>query len=154
VALGVVTVNQPLYLHDSGDEFLRRLGARAHRLQPLQEELALGIRVVLSSDAFVASYRPLETIAAAVRRRTRSGATIGADQSLTLEEAVRAYTIEAARAIFMDDRLGSLERGKLADFVVLDGDLFATPPERIPDLRVWMTVVGGEVAWHGAAQGA
>lgn len=76
--LGVITVDQPSYLYDSGDEFLKRLGDRAHRLQPLREELDAGVHVVLSSDAFVASYRPLDTIAAAVERRTREGALTAA----------------------------------------------------------------------------
>lgn len=147
-ALGIFTITQPLYLRDSGDEFLRRLGERAHRLQPLREAITRGVRVVLSSDSFVASYRPLETIAAAMLRRTRSGRPIGAGQALSLEEAVRAHTLEAARAIFMEDRLGSIEPGKLADFVVIDGELFATSPERIADLPIWMTVVGGEIVWR------
>ncbi len=146
-ALGVVTVNQPRYLVDSGDEFLRRLGERAHRLQPLREELELGIRVVLSSDADVASYRPLDTIAAAASRRTLAGREIGADQALTVEEAIRAHTIEAAFAIGAEDRLGSIEPGKLADLVVLDRDPFGEPPEAIPDIPVWMTLLGGEIAF-------
>ncbi len=146
-ALGVVTVNQPRYLVDSGDEFLARLGQRAHRLQPLREELELGIRVVLSSDSDVASYRPLDTIAAAVSRRTLAGRPIGADQALTVEEAIRAHTIDAAFAIGAEDRLGSIEPGKLADLVVLDGDPFAEPPERIPEIPVRMTLLAGEVAF-------
>jgi len=150
-SLGVTTVDQPLYLHDSGDEFIARLGGRAHRLQPLRDELELGIPVVLSSDSFVASYRPLETIQAAVLRRTREGEPIGADQALTVEEAVHSYTVEAARSLGLEDRIGSLEPGKLADLVVLDGDLFTTPPERIAELPVWLTVVGGEPAWRTAA---
>lgn len=146
-ALGVVTVNQPRYLVDSGDEFLTRLGERAHRLQPLREELELGIRVVLSSDSDVASYRPLDTIAAAVSRRTLAGRPIGAGQALTVEEAIRAHTIDAAFAIGAEDRLGSIEPGKLADLVVLDGDPFTEPPERIPEIPVRMTLLGGEVAF-------
>ncbi|HUY61487.1 MAG TPA: amidohydrolase, partial [Candidatus Dormibacteraeota bacterium] len=116
--LGVITVNQPSYLHDSGDEFLKRLGPRAHRLQPWREELDAGVGVVLSSDALVASYRPLDTIAAAIERRTRLGAAIGVEQALTVEEAIRAHTIDAARAIGMESLIGSIEAGKLADFVV------------------------------------
>jgi predicted amidohydrolase YtcJ len=144
--LGVITVNQPSYLRDSGDEFLTRLGERAHRLQPLREELDLGITVVLSSDSDVASYRPLDTIAAAVARRTLKGQPIGADQALTVEEAVRAHTIDAAFALGMEDRLGSLETGKLADLVVLDGDPFTTPTQQIADLGVWLTVLGGVIS--------
>jgi hypothetical protein len=144
--LGVITVNQPSYLRDSGDEFLSRLGERAHRLQPLRKELDLGITVVLSSDSDVASYRPLDTIAAAVARQTLKGQPIGADQALTVEEAVRAHTIDAAFALGMEDRLGSLETGKLADLVVLDGDPFTIPTQRIANIGVWMTVLGGVIS--------
>ncbi|MBI4563069.1 MAG: amidohydrolase [Planctomycetes bacterium] len=145
--LGVITINQPRYLYDSGDDFLVRLGERAHRLQPLREELELGIRVVLSSDSDVASYRPLDTIAAAVSRRTSKGKPIGTAQALSVEEAIRAHTIDAAFAIGMEDRLGSLETGKFADLVVLDGDPFAAT-ERIADLPIWMTVLDGDIAFQ------
>jgi predicted amidohydrolase YtcJ len=144
-ALGIITVNQPNFLHDSGDEFLSRLGARAHGLQPLRKELDAGITVVLSSDSDVSSYRPLETIRNAIARRTLSGAEIGADQALTLEEALRAHTISGAYALRMEDSIGSLEPGKLADVAVVDGDLERTPMAEIASLGVWMTMVGGEV---------
>jgi predicted amidohydrolase YtcJ len=148
--LGVIAVCQPSYLRDSGDEFLGRLPGRAHRLQPLRSALSLGIPVVLSSDSDVASYRPLDTIAAAVRRQTVSGQAIGADQAMTAVEAVLAHTIAAAHAIRAEQRLGSLEVGKLADLVVLGGDLFACDPAEISDLGIRMTVIGGEVAFSSA----
>lgn len=151
--LGVITVNQPSYLYDSGDEFLARLGERAHRLQPLRAELAEGVHVVLSSDSFVASYRPLDTIAAAVERTTMKGVPIGAEQALTVEEAIRAHTIEAARAVLMDHLVGSLEPGKLADFVVLDGDPFSSPAGAIRAVGVHMTVQGGETVFPAEATG-
>ena len=100
---------------------------------------------VISSDAFVQSYRPLDTIAAAVRRVTPSGFRVGPDQEVTVEEALTAHTINAARALHLDDRIGSIEAGKLADLTILDGDLLATPPEAIRSLPIWMTIVGGEV---------
>ncbi len=145
--LGVVAVVQPNYLHDQGDEFLVRLGDRAHRLLPLREQVDAGVRVALSSDADVTSFRPLETITNAVVRRTLSGQPIGAAQALTVEEAVRAHTIDAAYSIHAEDRLGSLEPGKYADLTVIDGDLFGVTPEEIRNLPIWMTVLAGEVAF-------
>lgn len=149
--LGVITVNQPRYLHDSGDEFLARLGPRAHGLQPLRDELSAGVKVVLSSDSDVATYRPLEQIASAIDRRTRGGAPIGPDQRLSLEEALLAYTIDAAFALGLEDRIGSLEPGKLADLVVIDGDLDATSPAELGSLATWKTFLGGQLLYDAEA---
>jgi predicted amidohydrolase YtcJ len=148
--LGVIPVHQPAFLYDSGDEFLPRLGPRAHGMKPARSELEHGIQPVISSDSHVASYRPLNTIAHAVLRRTRDGAPIGAEQALTVEEAVRSMTLDAARSIRMDDRLGSIEPGKLADLTIVDGDVLATPAEQIAALGVWMTVVDGKVVYKAA----
>lgn len=147
--LGMVPVTQPGSIAELGDIWRDHLGDRVHHAMPLRDQLELGIRPAISSDAFVQSYRPLDTVAAAVRRVTPSGVRIGPDQELTVEEAVAAHTINAARAIHMEDRIGSIEVGKLADFAVLDGDLLGTPADGIRGLPVWMTVVGGDVA-HAA----
>lgn len=148
--LGVVAVCQPGYLRDSGDDFLDRLSGRAHWLQPLRAMLDRGIHVALSSDSDVASYRPLDTISAAVLRQSLSGQAIGSDQAVTVEEAVLAHTIGAAYAIRAEDRIGSLEVGKLADLVILGGDLFRCDPGNIRELGVAMTVIGGRVAFRSA----
>jgi predicted amidohydrolase YtcJ len=148
--LAVIAVCQPSYLRDSGDDFLERLPGRAHRLQPLRAALELGIRVVLSSDSDVASYRPLDTIAAAVTRQTLAGQVIGAAQALSTQEAVLAHTIDAAFAIRAEHRTGSLRRGKLADVVVLNGDLFSSAPADISKLRADLTVIGGRVAFRAS----
>lgn len=150
-ALGVIAVNQPNLLVDSGDEFLIRLDERAHWLQPMRAELDAGVRFVLSSDSDVTSYRPLDTIAAAVQRTTLGSREIGPDQVITVEEAVRAHTIDAAFSLFAEDRLGSIEAGKLADLTVIDGDLFGVPGEQISDLEIWMTVLDGEIR-HGGSE--
>ena len=124
------------------------LGARAHHLLPLRTELELGITVVLSSDSFVTTFKPLHHISAAVNRRTRTGQSIGADQALTVEEAIRGYTIDAARSFFAEDRLGSIEPGKLADFVVFESDPFAGSPAGLAETGIRMTVLGGDVAYE------
>jgi len=151
-SLGVIPVNQPNFLVDSGDDFIRHLGERAHRLQPIREELDAGIQPVLSSDAFVSSLRPLDTISAAMTRRTRTGMPIGADHRMTLDEALRAHTIDAAVAIRMEDRIGSLQPGKFADVTIVDGNLETTSPEHIPSLETWMTVLDGNIAWSATGE--
>jgi predicted amidohydrolase YtcJ len=143
--LGIVTINQPTYLYDSGDEFLLRLPGRAGRLLPLRDEMSRGVTVVLSSDSDVASFRPLDTIANAVRRRTARGSEIGGDQRLSVAEALRAHTADAAFALRREHEIGSIEAGKRADLVVLERDLADLPPSDIPGVPVWMTVIDGAI---------
>jgi predicted amidohydrolase YtcJ len=147
-ALGMIPVTQPGSITELGDVWLDQLGSRIHGAMPLRAARELGIRPVISSDAFVQSYRPLDTIAAAVRRITPSGLRVGPEHELTVEEALRAHTVDAARALVLDDRLGSVEVGKLADLVVLDGDLRAASPEGLRALDVWMTVVDGRIVYR------
>ena len=147
-ALGVMVVGQPRYFWDAGDAWLQVLDHElAYRLQPYREFVRAGVRFALSSDAPVASYRPLDTVSSAVKRTTLSGAVIGGDQALTVEEAVRAATAGAAASFFAEDRLGTLEIGKLADVAVLDRDLFATSNETLSEVQVELTVVGGAIAY-------
>jgi hypothetical protein len=148
--LGMVPVTQPGSIAELGDIWLDHLGDRIQRASPLREMLELGIRPAISSDAFVQSYKPLDTIAAAMRRVTPSGERVGADQELTVEEAVAAHTIDAARAVHLEDRIGSLEPGKLADLAIVDGDLLRTPAEEVRGLGIWMTVLAGDVAYRAA----
>jgi predicted amidohydrolase YtcJ len=143
--LGMVPVTQPGSIAELGDIWRDHLGERVHHAMPLRDQLELGIRPAISSDAFVQSYRPLDTIAAAIHRVTPSGFRVGPDQELTVEEALVAHTINAARALHMEDRIGSIEAGKLADFAILDGDLRGASAQGIRDLPVWMTIVDGEV---------
>jgi predicted amidohydrolase YtcJ len=144
-ALGVTPVTQPGSIRELGNVWKVQLGDRIHEAMPLRGWLDLGIRPAISSDAFVQSYRPLDTISAATWRVTPDGTRVGEHHELTMEEAVRAHTIDAARAIRLEDRIGSLEPGKLADLAVIDGDLLAAEPARIGELGVRMAILGGEV---------
>jgi predicted amidohydrolase YtcJ len=146
--LGMLPVTQPGTIPELADIWRDHLGERVHHAMPLRDQLELGIRPAISSDAFVQSYRPLDTLAAAVLRQTPSGVRIGPDQELTIAEALAAHTINAARAIHMEHRIGSIEAGKLADLVVLDGDLLGSSTDALRALPVWMTVVGGEVGYR------
>ena len=79
--------------------------------------------------------------------RTVEGEIWHPEQSITIEEALRAYTVTAAYARFAEDRLGTLEPGKLADMVILDRDPFAIPADQLGQVAVTHTIVGGRVVW-------
>ena len=146
--VGAIAVNQPSYLHDYGDEYVESLGEAVHDLQPWRDELDAGVRVVISSDSDVASYRPLTTISNAMLRRTRDGMSIGPRHRLTLEEALFAHTIDAAYAIGADHRIGSLEPTKDADLTIVGGDIRSMDAASVTELPIRSTVVRGETRFE------
>jgi predicted amidohydrolase YtcJ len=85
--------------------------------------------------------RPLQAVWSPVERKTKSGVILGPDQRIDRMSALRAVTIDAAWQIFMDDQIGSIEPGKLADLVVLSGSPLTAPDLR--ELVVDMTIIEG-----------
>ncbi len=83
----------------------------------------------------------------AVNRTSSSGRALGADQAITPLQALQAYTIHAAYQFGMEEDAGSLEVGKLADFVVLDRNPLEIDPDQIKDVRVLATMLGGRVTY-------
>jgi predicted amidohydrolase YtcJ len=144
-ALGVIPVTQPGSIRELGNVWKVQLGPRLDEAMPMRAWLDLGIRPVISSDAFVQSYRPLDTISAATWRETPDGTRAGAHHELSIEEAIRSHTIDAATATGLEDRLGSIMPGKLADIAVVDGDLLAAEPRRIGELQTWLTIQDGVI---------
>ena len=151
-ALGVIPSMQPYHAIDDGRWAEKVIGPeRIRTTYAFRSLLDAGARVAFGSDWFVAPPTPLEGIYAAVTRRTLDDRHPGGwvpEQKITVEEALRAYTRDAAHAEFADGEKGTLERGKLADFVLVDRDLTRIAPETIRDARVVMTVVGGRVVFE------
>jgi len=143
-ALGIVVAAQPGMLSILGDGFAEALPERRHELYAYASWRRAGIRVAGSSDAPVITADPLVGIRDAVLRRTGSGRVLGPDERLAVRDALALYTTEAAFAMHRERDIGSLEPGKLADFVVLDRSPLDAEPERITDIRVLATVVGGQ----------
>jgi hypothetical protein len=152
--LGVIASMQPYHAIDDGRWAERVIGAeRAKLTYAVRSLLDAGARVAFGSDWHVAPPTPLEGIYAAVTRRTLDGKHPGGwipEQRIGVEEALRAYTIDAAFASFQDSDKGTLERGKLADLVIVDRDITRTAPEEISQARVVTTVVGGTVVYDAA----
>lgn len=150
VALGVVPVAQGRFVRELGDGVARALGPERTRLAyRMRSLLEAGIKAPASTDAPVVDHRPLLNIHDMVNRRTASGAEFGPEERITVEQAVRAYTVHSAWAAHQEQEVGALVPGRLADFVVLSEDLCEVDPGRIEDLEVLATVVGGDLV-HGS----
>ena len=121
---------------------------RAYWLTPLRAYLDNGVRVSSGTDAAVIPYPPLWTIYHFVTRNTISDGVYGKEQRISREEALRLSTINNAYLMFEENRKGSLEPGKLADLVVLSDDILTCPEERIRDITVLMTMVGGKIVYR------
>jgi predicted amidohydrolase YtcJ len=148
----IIASMQPYHAIDDGRWADKVIGAeRSQTTYAFRSLLDAGAVVTFGSDWFVAPPTPLEGIYAAVTRRTLDdkhpdGWVPG--QKIVVEEAMRAYTIDAARASFEENIKGTLQRGMLADFVVLDQDITMIDPVRIKDIKVLRTVVGGRTVFE------
>jgi len=149
-ALGIVVAAQPGMLSILGDGFAEALPQRSDELYAYASWRRAGIRVAGSSDAPVITADPLVGIRDAVLRRTGGGRVLGPGEKLAVRDALAMYTTEAAFAMRREREIGSLEPGKLADFVVLDRSPLDVAPERITGIRVLATVVGGAPAFQAA----
>jgi predicted amidohydrolase YtcJ len=149
--LGVIASMQPYHAVDDGRWADRKLGKeRSKGTYAFRSLLDAKAALAFGSDWDVAPLSPILGIAAAVTRATIDGKQPGGwvpEQKITAEEALRCYTVTAAYAAFEEKEKGSLENGKLADFVILSQDLLRVPPQAIEKIEVDTTVVGGRVVY-------
>jgi predicted amidohydrolase YtcJ len=144
----VETTPTPAFLDDSGDRYLRNIGERSNHMFPVRDMLDNGIVAAGASDSPVTDFNPLIGIHAAVNRMSKKGNVVGGRQRVSLMEAIRLFTWNGAYASFEEDVKGSIEPGKLADLIVLDGRILDTEPERIKDLQVELTMIDGECVYQ------
>jgi predicted amidohydrolase YtcJ/beta-lactamase class A len=150
--LGVIPSVQPYHAIDDGRWAEKRIGPkRIKTTYPFRSLLDSGATLVFGSDWYVAPLSPILGIHAAVTRSTTDGKNPGGwvpEQKITVEEAVRAYTLSCAYAEFAELEKGSIEAGKLADFVVLTDDIFKMAAPDIRNTEVAYTIVGGKVVYQ------
>jgi predicted amidohydrolase YtcJ len=148
-SLGVIVVVQPGFIWGIGDNYIRQLGTkRVSTTIPFRTFLDHGVRMAFSSDRPVVDGAPLLGIHAAVNQKTRTGQDYAPEQKISAEEALRCYTLNGAYATFEDLIKGSIEPGKLADLVFLSEDPTRVPAEKIKDVQVIATMVGGEFVYE------
>ena len=104
--------------------------------------------IAFGSDASITDFNPLLGIYAAVNRRNIETKNAFPDQTVSVEEAVRAYTIGSAYAEFQENVKGTIAPGKLADMIILSGDIFSIKAEEIPKTKVLTTIVDGKIVYE------
>ncbi|MBZ5681626.1 MAG: amidohydrolase [Acidobacteriia bacterium] len=153
--LGVIASVQPLHLYpdeDTLDIWARNAGPeRAQRAWSFRSIEADGGRLAFGSDWPVVTMNPWTGMQTGITRKTSQGKPEGGfvpKETVSLEDAIKAYTLGAAFASRREQQEGSLEAGKLADLIVISQDLFKIPPSEIGKTEVLLTMVGGKVVYE------
>jgi predicted amidohydrolase YtcJ len=146
---------QPPFLWWIGDTYAGTFGAkRDARLMPYNTYLTKGVIWAGGSDYPVTPYPARYGLWSAVTRKTLKGVygeqPFGTAESIDIHTALRAYTSWAARQIFLEDRIGSVEVGKDADLAVWDRDLYSVPADQLKDLKCELTLLRGEEVYRAA----
>ncbi len=157
--LGVVLDIQPAWLYLDTRTLAKQFGyERLRYFQPLKSLLEAGVLAGGGSDHMqkidsmrsINPYNPFLGMATAITRRARwYDGVLHPEESISREQAIRFYTINNARLLFQEQRTGSLEPGKLADFIVIDRDLLSCPEDQITSTRVMKTYVAGKPVYSG-----
>src|SRR5258706_5964901 len=148
----VIASMQPYHEADDGRWCDKRIGpARSKGTYAFRTLLDTGAVLAFGSDWTVAPLNPLEGIKAAVTRQTLDGKHPDGwipEQKLSIDEAIRAYTVGSAFAEFAEKVKGAIRPGMLADLVMLDRDIYSAPPSEIDKARVVLTIVDGGVVYQ------
>ncbi|MGL6268575.1 MAG: amidohydrolase family protein, partial [Chitinophagaceae bacterium] len=120
---------------------------RAAEICSINEAIKRGIPYAIHNDAPVTPPNALFSMWVAVNRLTSSGKLLGQNQRITAEQALLAYTLEAAKVLGIEKELGSLEIGKRADFVVLESNPLKIDPKKIKDIKIVATVMNGKLTY-------
>ncbi len=142
--LGMTVSFFPAHIYYWGDRHRKLfLGEqRASHINPLKTATDKGVRFTIHSDSPVTPVKTMELINSAVNRLTRSNHVLGEEEKISVLQALRATTIDAAWQIFREDEIGSLESGKLADFAILSENPVDNP-ERLNMIQIEETWIGG-----------
>ena len=154
--LGVIPSMQPTHCTSDMRWVYDRVGRRRARGAYAWASLRrTGVPIPGGSDFPIESHNPLLGIYAAITRQNVKGEPTAGwhpEERMTRTEALRSFTLDAAFAAFQEGRKGSLEPGKLADFIVIDRDIMTCPSLDIPKTRVLQTIIGGELVYQAESE--
>jgi predicted amidohydrolase YtcJ len=151
--LGLLVAQQPSFTYTLEGPYNDNLeGERLENVNPLASLRRLGIPVGLGNDNLPIG--PLYSLYGAVTRKGKSGRVYGAAEAVSIEDAIRGYTRGSAYVTFDEEIKGSLAPGMLADLIVLSEDILTIDPDRILEVDVEMTMVGGQILWSASERPA
>ena len=149
--LNIIPAMQPTHCTSDKDMIIDRIGKeRSEYSYAWRSFLDLGLIIPCGSDFPVESVNPFLGIYASVSRKLPledEDKVFNSEQSMTIEEAIKGFTIWAAYGAFQEDILGSIEPGKHADFTIIDRDICTINQEEIPGTKVVYTIMGGEIKY-------
>lgn len=144
-ALGAVVSVNPIYLYARAEINQPNLGFdRSAKAAALKSLVDAGVPTSMHTDSPVAPPFPLQEVWIAVNRFGLSGKVYAPEERVSLDQALRMITIDAAYTLGEDEKLGSIAPGKFADFTILESDPYLVPKDKLRDIKVWGTVVGGK----------
>lgn len=147
--LGAVPIPQPAFVYYLGDSYIKNFTEDQLALSyPSRTWIDHGITAAGSSDVPVVPCDPWLNIRAAVTRRTRDGQAMGPNQGVSIDEAIKMFTLNGAYASFEEDIKGSIASGKLADLIVVSRDPRVVPSEDLGTIRTELTMIGGRVVYE------
>jgi predicted amidohydrolase YtcJ len=146
--LGVMPGSSVGFIYELGPAHVIGLGEKRMKYyMPHKTYLEKGIIAAGNSDWQVTSANIAKQLYCLVTRKGYDGQVIGGHQAIPVAEALKIYTLNAADASFEEKLKGSIEVGKLADFTILDRDIYTIPSDDLINMKVEMTIVGGEVVY-------
>jgi predicted amidohydrolase YtcJ len=144
--LGAIISSNPFYIHVLGEQY-SKVGVGPERAEVMargRTVLEAGARLSFHSDSPMAPARPMFLVWSAVNRIGLSGQKVlGPEEKVTIEEAFRAVTIDAAHALRKENEMGSIDIGKRANFTVFERNPIEADPKELKDLAIWGTVLDG-----------
>jgi len=147
--LGLIVTTHPAFAYYSGDRYLANVSpAVVPYLYPVKSLAESGLVITAGSDSPITPTNPIMGIYGGVTRATSTGQKMSPEQATDALSVLKMYTVGPAYASHEEGLKGTLTPGKFADITVLSADPTRVPPEKIKDIHVEMTILGGEVIWE------
>jgi len=149
--LGIIASIQPSHCIDDMRWAEKRIGERIKNAYLFNSFVKAGVKIAFGTDWTVEPLNPMLGLYAAVTREFPEGGPSGGwfpEEKISLQKAIEYYTLGSAYAEFQEDKKGSIKKGKLADLVVLNKNLFEIPPKEILNAKVDMTILGGKIVFE------